>query len=335
MKVLVTGGAGYIGSHTAQQLATRGSHVVIYDDLSTGHSSLANGHELVVGDLLDSRKLRSALCGVDAVMHFAASAYVGESVANPRKYFENNVGPMVSLINATVDAGIRSFIFSSSCAVYGIPVIIPISEDSPRDPVNPYGASKLFCEHALEAYYRAYGLNFISLRYFNAAGAAVNGEIGELHVPESHIIPSALEVVAGLRPEFEVYGTDYPTPDGTCIRDYVHVEDIADAHVRALEFLLNGGESTAINLGSGKGHSVKDVISTVEEVTGRQVKTSSRQRRPGDPPTLVASHSKAQELLGWGPSLELNDMIASAWAWLLKTRTRAAAGQLLSTLATD
>jgi UDP-glucose-4-epimerase GalE len=256
MRVLVTGGAGYIGSHAARELARSGHQVSVFDNFSAGYRALSSGFDLTMGDLQDRASLDEALRGVEAVVHLAASAYVGESVENPRKYFDNNVQAGLTLLNAVVDARIPYFVFSSSCAVYGMPSRIPIPEDAAREPVNPYGASKLFLEQALEAYGRAYGLRSVSLRYFNAAGADETGEIGELHDPETHLLPSALEVALGLRPELAIFGNDYSTADGTCIRDYVHVNDLADAHVRALEYLEAGGESTAINLGARKGYSV-------------------------------------------------------------------------------
>ena len=231
MSVLVVGGAGYIGSHTAHALKRRGYDVVVYDNLSTGHAVLADGLELVVGDISDTAKLSQVLRRVDAVMHFAAYAYVGESVENPRKYFKNNVQDGLTLLNAVVDCKVSKFIFSSTCAVYGIPARVPITEDLPRLPVNPYGASKLAFEFALEAYGRAYDLRFVSFRYFNAAGADETGKIGEMHAPETHLIPSVFEAIDGERGALQIFGDDYPTPDGTCVRDYIHVNDLADAHV--------------------------------------------------------------------------------------------------------
>src|SRR5947209_11861911 len=269
--VLVIGGAGYIGSHAARTLRRRGHEVVIYDNLSTGHEFLASGFELVRAEIADASTLSATLRRVDSVMHFAAHAYVGESVTNPRKYFRNNVEGGLSLLNAAVDVGVKNIVFSSTCAVYGEPSQVPIPENTVRQPVNPYGVTKLFFEQALEAYDRAYGLRFASLRYFNAAGADESGEIGELHDPEPHLIPLALRASAGLGPELQVFGTDYPTPDGTCIRDYIHVNDLASAHVKALEHLAAGKESLAVNLGTGTGASVQEVISTVEEVTGKRV----------------------------------------------------------------
>jgi UDP-arabinose 4-epimerase len=322
--ILVSGGAGYIGSHAARALRRSGYEVVLYDNLSTGFRRLAEGFDLVQGDIADEAQLRPVLARVDAVMHFAAHAYVGESVSNPRKYFRNNVVAALSLLNCAMDAGIRRFVFSSTCAVYGIPEQIPITEQTPREPVNPYGASKLFFENALEAYTRAYGLCSVSLRYFNAAGADEGGEIGELHDPETHLIPLALAASAENGPALQIYGSDYPTPDGTCVRDYIHVSDLADAHVRALQHLERagdekGGESLAINLGTGCGHSVLEVIRAAENATGRPVRRKIGPRRPGDPPILVADPAKAQSVLGWAAKRNLGDIVSSAWIWMQKT----------------
>ncbi len=316
MVVLIVGGAGYIGSHTARRLKSHGHDVVIYDNLSTGHACLAEGFELIVGDIEDTSKLASTMERVDAVMHFAAHAYVGESVQNPRKYFRNNVEAGLALLNTCLDCGVRKFIFSSTCAVYGVPSQIPITEDNPRLPVNPYGVTKLFFERALEAYDAAYGLHFAALRYFNAAGCDDSGEIGELHEPETHLIPSALQAVTGARPELELYGTDYPTPDGTCIRDYIHVTDLAEAHVLALKHLANGGSSVALNLGTGSGSSVKEVLDAVEKVTGRPVPKRIAPRRAGDPPALVADPTRAQNLLQWKATRSLNEIVRTAWQWM-------------------
>jgi len=314
--ILVTGGAGYIGSHAARALRRAGYDVVLYDNLCTGFRRLAQGFELVEGDIGDEERLRSALARVDSVMHFAAHAYVGESVANPRKYFRNNVSSALTLLNGVVDAGIRSFVFSSTCAVYGVPEHIPIAEQTPREPVNPYGASKLFFENALEAYGRAYGLRSARLRYFNAAGADDSGEIGELHDPETHLIPLALLASTAHGPELQVFGDDYPTPDGTCLRDYIHVNDLADAHVRALEYLEKGGDSLAVNLGTGHGHSVLEVIQAAEAATGRRVRRKVGPRRAGDPPVLVADATKATQILGWTPQRDLANIVSSAWNFM-------------------
>jgi len=336
LAILVTGGAGYIGSHAARALRRAGYEAVLYDNLSTGFRRLAQGFELIEGDIADQAALRPVLARVDAVMHFAAHAYVGESVTDPRKYFRNNVTAALSLLNSALDAGIRRFVFSSSCAVYGIPGEIPITEQTPREPVNPYGATKLFFENALEAYGRAYGLRSVALRYFNAAGADDNendnkndsGAIGEMHSPETHLIPLTLAASTAYGPELQIYGYDYPTPDGTCIRDYIHVNDLADAHVRAVQYLEkkslenNGGEnvgnSLALNLGTGRGHSVLEVIQAVEKATGHPVRRKISPRRPGDPPVLVADPAKAQAMLGWNAKRKLADIVSSAWNWMQK-----------------
>jgi UDP-glucose-4-epimerase GalE len=312
--VLVVGGAGYIGSHAARELRRKGYDAIIYDNLCTGHRFLAEGFELIVGDIADGAKLRPVLQRVDAVMHFAAHAYVGESVSNPRKYFQNNVTDALSLLNAVVDSGVRKFIFSSTCATYGIPEVVPITEKALRSPINPYGATKVAVENALEAYSHAYGLRFVAFRYFNAAGADESGEIGEVHVPETHLIPSAFEVIHGERPELQIFGTDYPTADGTCIRDYIHVNDLAEAHVMGVEY-LESGASTALNLGTGQGSSVREVISAIERVAGKRVPQRVVPRREGDPPELVADPSLAKKVLGWQAKRSLHDIVSTAWNW--------------------
>lgn len=322
MVVLVVGGAGYIGSHAARTLRRRGHEVIIFDNLSTGHAFLADGFELVRGDMGDAAALSAVLRRVDSVMHFAAHAYVGESVENPRKYFRNNVEAGLVLLNACVDCGVRRIIFSSTCAVYGVPATVPIPENTPRQPVNPYGISKLFFEYALESYDRAYGMRFAALRYFNAAGADESGEIGELHQPESHLIPSAFLAATGARPAMDIFGTDYPTPDGTCIRDYIHVNDLADAHVSALELLANGADSMGVNLGTGHGYSVKDVLSKIEEVTGKKVPVRIAPRRPGDPPALVANPALAEKLLRWKAKRSLDNIVTTAWGWMQRQGTK-------------
>jgi UDP-glucose-4-epimerase GalE len=316
VKALVVGGAGYIGSHTARVLKKAGFEVLIYDNLSTGFEFLAKGFELVVGDVHDRTKLLEVLKRCDAVMYFAANHYVGESMVNPRKYYRNNVEGGISLLNTVLDAGNKYFIFSSTCSVYGAPEKMPITEQFPRLPVNPYGISKVFFEQALESYDAAYGLRYASLRYFNAAGADESGEIGECHEPEPHLIPLALRAAGGFGGELKVYGTDYPTPDGTCIRDYTNVVDLAEAHVMALEHLVAGKPSVTVNLGTGRGSSVKEVISTVEEVTGKKVPYKVVPRRPGDPPALVADSTKAGEILKWKPKRSLRDSVATAWKWM-------------------
>jgi UDP-glucose 4-epimerase len=318
LAVLVVGGAGYIGSHAAHTLRRRGYDVIIYDNLCTGRKELAEGFELIVGDIADSAKLTKALNRCDAVMHFAAHAYVGESVENPKKYFHNNVTAALVLLNSVMDSRARKFIFSSTAAVYGNPAKPPITEGSPRQPVNPYGATKLAFENALEAYSRAYGLKFVSFRYFNAAGADESGTIGENHQPETHLIPIILQAILGNRAALEIYGDDYPTADGTCVRDYIHVNDLAEAHVLGLEYLAKS-ESVAMNLGTGQGYSVHEVVSTVERVTGRKVPTHIGQRRAGDPAELVADPSLAEKLLNWKAKRSLEEIIASAWQWAQKT----------------
>jgi UDP-glucose-4-epimerase GalE len=317
---LVVGGAGYIGSHAAHALRRHGYEVLIYDNLSRGHRFLAEGFELIEAAIADRSQLTRALTRVSAVMHFAADSQVGESVENPRKYFTNNVEGGLTLLNAAVDAGVERFIFSSTCAVYGVPAKVPITEDTPRQPVNPYGMSKLFFENALESYGRAYGLRSTSLRYFNAAGADEGGSIGELHDPETHLIPCALKAITGERGALELFGSDYPTPDGTCIRDYIHVNDLAEAHVLALKQLDSATASARYNLGTGRGASVKEVIATIEEVTGSTVPYRMGPRRAGDPPELVADPSRAQAALGWKATRSLRDIVNTAWQWEQKLR---------------
>jgi UDP-glucose-4-epimerase GalE len=321
LTILVTGGAGYIGSHAARALRVAGYDVILYDNLSSGFRRLAKGFELIEGDIADREKLNQILPRIDAVMHFAAHAYVGESVENPRKYFHNNGVAALSMLNAALDAGIRRFVFSSTCAVYGTPDRVPINEQTPREPVNPYGASKLFFENVLEAYSRAYQLSSVRLRYFNAAGADESGEIGELHDPETHLVPLALEATSENGRELQIFGSDYPTADGTCVRDYVHVNDLADAHVKALQHLEKlseekRGESLALNLGTGRGHSVLEVMQAAERVTGRPVRRLMGPRRAGDPPALVADPTKARDLLGWTAKRSLEDIVSSAWKWM-------------------
>jgi UDP-glucose 4-epimerase len=314
--VLIVGGAGYVGSHAARALRRRGHEAIVYDNFSTGYARLADGFELIESEIADSAKLAAALRRVDAVMHFAAHAYVGESVENPRKYFRNNVEAGLALLNGCLDCGVRKFIFSSSCAVYGVPLKVPIAEDSARAPVNPYGLTKLFFEQALEAYDRAYGLRFVSLRYFNAAGADEASGIGEIHQPETHLIPLALEAAMGARAELEIFGTDYPTPDGTCLRDYVHVSDLAEAHVSALDYLDADASSVAVNLGTGRGISVKEIVDAVEKTTGKSVPRRFGPRRPGDPPALIANPRRAEALLHWKAERSLEQMVSSAWKWM-------------------
>ena len=316
--VLVTGGAGYIGSHACKALAGAGFQPVVFDNLSRGHREAVRWGPLVEGDLADRQRLCAALIEhkVEAVMHFAAYAYVGESVADPALYYRNNLGGTLSLLEAMREAGIGEIVFSSTCATYGIPDGVPIREDAPQRPVNPYGETKLAIEQALHWYAAAYGLRSVSLRYFNAAGADPEGEIGEHHEPETHLVPLVLQAALGHGPHIEIYGTDYPTPDGTAIRDYVHVCDLAIAHLRALERLRGGGGSAAVNLGTGQGHSVREVIAAAELASGRKVPARAAPRRPGDPPALVADPSLAGEILGWHPQhSDLDTIIRTSLAW--------------------
>ena len=316
MKVLIVGGAGYIGSHAARVLHHGGHQPIIFDNLSTGYRKLAGDFPLIAGDVRDRQAVRAGLAGADAVMHFAAHAYVGESVRDPRKYFDNNVVGGLTLLEAVLDAGVRSFVFSSTCAVYGTPEQVPICEDAPRRPVSPYGETKLLLELALADYDRAYGVKFASLRYFNAAGADEAGDIGEYHQPETHLIPLALAAAANLGPELQIFGDDYPTPDGTCVRDYIHVNDLAEAHLRALEHLAANHESFCLNLGTGRGYSVREIVAAVEKATGHKVPARITPRREGDPPVLVADPTRAQQVLGWQARRSLDDIVASAWQWM-------------------
>jgi UDP-arabinose 4-epimerase len=315
MKVFVTGGAGYIGSHTIRRLREKRHDVTVYDNLSTGHDWLVRGYPLVVSDLRDADALRNALPGHDAIVHFAACAYVGESVEHPRKYFNNNVVGGLSLLDAALEAGVRNVVFSSTCATYGTPTRIPITEDEPQVPINPYGHSKLFFEKALASYSHAYGIRHVSLRYFNAAGADPSGEIGEIHVPEPHLIPLACSAAHDEVSHLNIFGADYPTPDGTCIRDYIHVNDLADAHVLALEYLESGGDSVALNLGMGRGYSVREVVAATEQVSGRAVPVQIANRRRGDPAELVADPTRAQTVLNWKARRTFEEIIRSAWQW--------------------
>jgi UDP-arabinose 4-epimerase len=315
MKVLVTGGSGYVGSHAVRELAIAGHGIVIYDNLSTGFRKLSHGFELVEGDIADKEKLRSCLRQVDAVMHFAASAYVGESVTNPRKYFRNNVESAFALMDAVLESEVRIFVFSSTCAVYGIPPTLPIVESSPKEPINPYGATKLFFERVLSAYGVSHGLRYAALRYFNAAGAHSSGEIGEIHDPETHLIPLALKAILGTAPPLTIFGQDLDTPDGTCIRDFIHVSDLGSAHVLALEHLAAGGASISLNLGTGRGTSILELLATMERITGRQVPRVLSGARPGDPATLYADPSRSKEVLGWQATRGLDQIVTSAWEW--------------------
>lgn len=318
MRVLVTGGSGYIGSCAVRHLAAAGHEVVILDNLSTGHKELARGYELVVGDIADRKLVDGLLKRVDAVMHFAAFINVGESVKNPRKYYENNVEKGLALLDAVLASKVRTFVFSSTCAVFGVPQALPMTEELPREPINPYGASKLFIERVLESYSVAHGLKYAALRYFNAAGAHESGETGEMHDPETHLIPLALRAALGTGPALKVFGDDFDTLDGTCVRDYIHVSDLAEAHVKAVEYLYAGGEPVALNLGTGKGSSIKELIALTEEVSGRKLPHEYVGRREGDPPALYAAAAKAERVLGWKAKRDLREILRSALEWELK-----------------
>jgi UDP-glucose-4-epimerase GalE len=320
MRVLVTGGCGYVGSHAVRALKAAGHEAILYDNLSTGHRRFSDGYRLIEADIADEAALASALADADAVMHFAASAYVGESVTHPRKYFRNNVEAGLKLLDAVLASRVRLFIFSSTCATYGVPRELPIVESSPREPINPYGATKLFFEQALAAYSHSHGLRSVALRYFNAAGAQGDGTIGELHSPETHLIPLTLQAALEVGAPLMVFGKDLATPDGTCVRDFVHVSDLGEAHVLALEYLADGGKTTSLNLGTGKGTSVAEVITTVEQVSGRQVPRSYVDPRPGDPPVLYANTARAKEVLGWQAKRDLREIIRTAWEWELKLK---------------
>jgi UDP-glucose 4-epimerase len=318
MKILVTGGAGYIGSHTVRKLLKKGFEVLIIDNLSRGHiESVPENAVFEKADLLDTEGLAAVFAKhkPDAVIHFAAFAYVGESVENPELYYRNNVTGSFNLINAVRDAGIKKFVFSSTCSIYGNPEKIPISEEQIADPINPYAKTKLFIEHILSDYHTAYGIKYIALRYFNAAGNSDDGLIGESHDPEPHIIPLVLFTALGKREKVNIYGDDYQTPDGTCIRDYIHVNDLADAHVNALEYLNKGCEPEVINLGTGNGYSVKEIIEEARNITGCIIRADIAGRRAGDPAVLVADNKKAREILGWVPEYDLKKIIETAWNW--------------------
>ncbi|HEY6293120.1 MAG TPA: UDP-glucose 4-epimerase GalE [Terriglobia bacterium] len=325
MRVLVTGGAGYIGSHTAKALSHSGHEPVVLDNFSAGHRWAVQWGPLAEGDLANQEFIRATLRDfkIEAVIHFAADALVGESVANPRKYYWNNVVNSLRLADTMVELDVKHIVFSSSCATYGEPKQVPISEDHSQQPVNPYGETKLVIERILRDYEPAYGLHWMALRYFNAAGADPEGELGEDHDPESHLIPIAIQAALGQRPYIEIYGTDYPTPDGTAIRDYIHVTDLARAHVQGLEYLAEGGTSTALNLGTGQGHSVREVIASIGRLCEGKVPAREGPRRAGDPPALVAEVSRARQVLGWKADYPgLDSIVESAWKWHSAERAR-------------
>jgi len=317
VQLLVTGGAGYVGGHAVRALLEAGHEVVVFDNLVYGHAETVPC-ELVIGDLSDRPLLDSVLGGrsFDAVLHFAAYAYVGESVTEPAKYWRNNVAAGIELLDAMRANGVKRLVFSSTCATYGYPDAVPVTEDESKKPESPYGESKLTFERVLASYARAYDLRSVSLRYFNAAGARPDGTLGEDHDPETHLIPLVLRVAAGLAPSIKVFGTDYPTPDGTCIRDYIHVDDLASAHLLALTAMEEPGACLAFNVGTGRGYSVREIVEACRRVTGREIPVEEVERRPGDPAALFADNSKIREGLGWAPGyVDAESIVATAWRW--------------------
>jgi len=318
MAILVTGGAGYIGSHTVAELLEQGKEVVVIDNLQTGHKDALLGGKLYEGDLRDKELLKRLFAEneIEAVIHFAANSLVGESMKDPVKYFDNNVYGTLCLLEAMDKANVRKIVFSSTAATYGEPEKVPIEENDPTHPTNVYGETKLTMERMMAWFDQVLDIKYVALRYFNAAGAHASGKIGEDHDPETHLVPLILQAALGQRDSIKIFGDDYDTPDGTCIRDYIHVSDLADAHLRAVEYLLGGGDSDVFNLGSGQGFSVKEMIEAVREVTGRDFPVQVTPRRAGDPAVLVASSDKARSVLGWKPSRDnLQDIIGSAWGW--------------------
>jgi len=317
MKICITGGAGYVGSACLRYVAARGHEVIAYDNLVQGHAAAVGDHALIKGDIADTEKLTRALqdFDADAVMHFAAATYVGESVENPAYHYRNNLGGTQSLLDAMRTAGVNRLLFSSTCATYGITAHVPTTEDAPQNPVSPYARTKLATEWMIRDYALAYGLGFTMLRYFNASGADPSGEFGEDHNPENHLIPLVLQVALGQRDAIKIFGTDYPTPDGTCIRDYIHTEDLAAAHLLAIE-ATTSDTAEVFNIGTGQGNSVKEIIAACEKVTGQAIEQEITDRRPGDPPKLVADPKKLITQLGWQPKyVAIEDIIATAWAW--------------------
>jgi UDP-glucose 4-epimerase len=319
--VLVVGGAGYIGSHTCLDLANKGFRPVVYDNFSNGHREFVKWGPAEEGDIRDRARLDEVLAKHKpaAILHFAALIEVGESVKDPVAFYDNNVIGTLTLMSAAQAAGINAFVFSSTCATYGLPQTLPLDENHRQVPINPYGRTKYIVEQALADYDQYKGFRSVILRYFNAAGADFDGRIGEWHTPETHAIPLAIEAVLGRRPGFKVFGTDYDTRDGTCVRDYIHVLDLADAHVRAVEYLLNGGSSVALNLGTGTGTTVKELLSAIEDATERPFPVEYAGRREGDSTTLVANNDKARSVLGWVPQYDLSRIIESAWKWHAKS----------------
>lgn len=317
MRILVTGGAGYIGSHAVRLFLERGHDVTVYDSLVFGHRAAVPAERLIVADLADTHRLDQVFVEkrFDGVVHFAAFAYVGESVTHPAKYYQNNVVNTLGLLECVRKHRVPRFVFSSTCATYGMPEKMPITEETPQRPINPYGQGKLIVEMALADYARAYELGFAALRYFNAAGASADGTIGEDHDPETHLIPLAIDAALGIIPKLSIFGTDYPTPDGTCIRDYIHVTDLAEAHLLALE-RLEPGRTMHYNLGTGIGNSIREVLHAVQQVSGKGVPVVEGPRRAGDPPVLVASSAKILRELGWSPKYrKLSAIVETAWKW--------------------
>jgi UDP-glucose 4-epimerase len=320
--ILVAGGAGYIGSHVCKMLKEKGYDVIILDNLSHGHRSFAKYGEFILGDIADESLLDLVFTNynIEAVMHFCAYIEVGESVKDPNKYYKNNVSNTITLLNAMLKHNVKYFVFSSTAAVYGMPERIPIKEDDPKAPINPYGRSKYMVEQILEDYDQAYGLKSIRFRYFNAAGADESLEIGEAHEPETHLIPLILDAACGVRESIKIFGTDYETKDGTCIRDFIHVNDLADAHIKGLEYLMSENKTDYFNLGNGSGYSVREVIEKVKEITKIDFKVEETGRRPGDPAYLIADNEKARKILNWEPKYDLEAIIKTAWNWHRKLR---------------
>lgn len=324
--ILVVGGAGYIGSHMVRMLRERGEQVLVLDNLSTGHADLISGARLIQADLTDFEAVRRVFATepIEVVMHFAAASLVGESMQEPIRYWRNNVGALLNLMQAAQQHPIKGFVFSSSAAVYGQAAVQPISESAPMAPIHPYGQTKAACEQILASSDHAFGLRSVSLRYFNAAGAHESGEIGERHNPESHLIPAAMLSGMGKMGPLQIFGSDYPTPDGTCVRDYIHVQDLCEAHMLALKHLRGGGETLSLNIGTGTGYSVRQVVEQVQAVTGLRLEINEADRRPGDPPTLIADASAIQTRWGWKPERsDLPTLVADAWRFLRRDRLRA------------
>jgi UDP-glucose 4-epimerase len=315
--ILVVGGAGYIGSHTCLKLAEEGYSPVVFDNLTNGHEEFVQWGPLEKGDIRDRKRLDEVFAKYKpkAVLHFAALIEVGESVKDPVSFYDNNVVGSLTLLAAAMNAGVEAFVFSSTCATYGLPQQIPMDETHPQAPINPYGRTKFIVEQALKDYDQYKGLKSVMLRYFNAAGADFEGRIGEWHKPETHAIPLAIDAALGRRAGFKVFGTDYDTRDGTCVRDYIHIFDLADAHVRAVDYLLGGGETVELNLGTGTGTTVKELLDTISKVSGKPFPVEYTDRREGDSTTLVANNQKAREVLGWEPKHTLDEIIKSAWDW--------------------